>query len=166
MKNLGYDEKKIIKYIKNNNHNSITTIYYLLVKKKKKQGIETESDMISHTFHKYVEKINTQNQRENIKPISLKLFILNPKENASKSKNEKDIKKEKENNKYLKDKEKKCISNMIEENKIMEIKNKEILNNVKEFNNGSLNEKKKKNMRKEKKKKKKNNKKEKKILII
>ena len=150
MKNLGYDEKKIIKYIKNNNHNSITTIYYLLVKKKKKQGIETESDMISHTFHKYVEKINTQNQRENIKPISLKLFILNSKENASKSKNEKDIKKEKENNKYLKDKEKKCISNMIEENKIMEIKNKEILNNVKEFNNGSLNEKKNKTLSKEK----------------
>ena len=106
--------------------------------------------MISHTFHKYVEKINTQNQRENIKPISLKLFILNSKENASKSKNEKDIKKEKENNKYLKDKEKKCISNMIKENKIMEIKNKEILNNVKEFNNGSLNEKKNKTLSKEK----------------
>jgi 5'-AMP-activated protein kinase catalytic alpha subunit len=51
MKNLGYNEKKIIEYIKNNNHNSITTIYYLLVKKKTKQGIGTESDMISHAFH-------------------------------------------------------------------------------------------------------------------
>ena len=51
MKNLGYNEKKIIEYIKNNKHNSITTIYYLLVKKKTKQGIWTESDMISQAFY-------------------------------------------------------------------------------------------------------------------
>ena len=154
MKNLGYNEKKIIEYIKNNKHNSITTIYYLLVKKKTKQGIGTESDMISQAFHQYIEEVNIQNQKENIRPISLKLFILNSKENLFKNKNKKNIKKEKEkekeNNKYLKDKEKKFSSNIIEENKNMEIKNKENLNNAKEFNNGSLIRKKNKTLSKEK----------------
>ena len=150
MINLGYNEKKIIGYIKNNNHNSLTTIYYLLVKKKTKQGIATESDMISPVFHQYVTKLNTQNQKENIRPISLKLFILQSKEYLLKSKNEKDIQKEKVNNKYIKDKENKNNSNINQENKIKESKNKEIEINSKESNNENLNRKKNKTLSKEK----------------
>jgi 5'-AMP-activated protein kinase catalytic alpha subunit len=73
MKKRGYDEKKVIDCIKNNNHNSLTTIYYLLVKQKFKQGIETESDMISNIFQQFVKEQNKKNQKENIRPISLKL---------------------------------------------------------------------------------------------
>ena len=151
MKNFGYNEKKIIGYIKNNNHNSLTTIYYLLVKKKIKQGIGTESDMISHAFHQYISKINAQNQKENIRPISLKLFIMQKKESLFKNKIVKDIKKEKKNNKFIKDNENKYSSNFIEESKNMENKNKEISNNDREFNNGNSNRKKNKTLSKEKK---------------
>ena len=150
MKNSGYNEKKIIGYLKNNNHNSLTTIYYLLVKKKAKKGIGTVSDMISYAFHQYVEKLNVQNQKDNIRPISLKLFISQRKENPFKKKNGKDIKKEKDNNKYIKDKKKNYISNIIEENKNMESKNKEIPNKYKELNNENLNKKKNKTLSKEK----------------
>ena len=93
----GYNEKKIIDCIKNNNHNSLTTIYYLLVKQKLKQGIETESDMTSNVFQEYIKEQNNKNQKNNIKPISLKMFILNSKKNLAKNKENKKDKEEKEN---------------------------------------------------------------------
>ena len=89
MKKRGYDEKKIVDNVKNNNHNSLTTIYYLLVKQKLKKGIETESDMISNKFHNYIREQDTKYKKENIRPISLKLFILKTKKYFLKNKEKK-----------------------------------------------------------------------------
>ena len=108
MKKRGYDEKKIIDYIKNNNHNSLTIIYYLLVKQKLKKGIGTESDMISNVFQKYIKEQIMKNEKENIQPICLKQVLMNYKSNMSKNKdnkNDKDEKELKNTNKDKKDKD-------------------------------------------------------------
>ena len=101
MQKNGYNEKEIIECIKNNNHNSLTTIYYLLVKQKMKQGIETESDMISNVFQKYINEQNIKNQKNNIKPISLKMFIKQSKNNSITKFKKNTEEKEKEKENYL-----------------------------------------------------------------
>ena len=100
MEKRGYDKKKIVECIKNNNHNSLTTLYYLLVKQKLKQGIGTESDMISNIFHEYIKEQNIKIQKDNIKPISLKMFISKnkTKKNCSKNKEHKENKENKDKN--------------------------------------------------------------------
>ena len=152
MKKKGYDEKKVIDCIKNNNHNSLTTIYYLLVKQKMKQGIETESDMISNIFQEFIKEKNKKNQEENIRPISLKLYIIRSKKNLLKSREEKAKEKEskKKNNSKIKDnkepeinKENIVSMNKETKSKDKESKSKETENNRKE--NNSKNDKKKKN---------------------
>ena len=150
MKKRGYDEKKVTDCIKNNNHNSLTTIYYLLVKQKLKQGIETESDMISNIFQEFIKKQNKKNQKENIRPISLKLYIIRSKKNLLKSREEKAKEKEskKKNNSKNKDNKeseinKENIVNIHKENKSKDSKSKETENNRKD--NNSKNDKKKKN---------------------
>ena len=94
MKKRGYNEKKIIDCVKNNNHNSLTTIYYLLVKQKLRQGIETQSDMISTKFQEFIKEQNKKIQKDNIKPISLKMFIINSKKIDNKDKEHKNNKEE------------------------------------------------------------------------
>ena len=94
MQKRGYDSKKIVKCIKNNNHNSLTTLYYLLVKQKLKQGIETESDMISNIFKEFIKGQNIKNQKNNIKPLSLKMLFLKTKKNLENKKDNKSNKKE------------------------------------------------------------------------
>ena len=81
MVKLGYNYNKIIKDIKNNNHNNLTTLYYLLVKKKLKEGIETESDLISNCFKKYIGKQynKLKNNHKSLNPINLKEIVY-PKE--------------------------------------------------------------------------------------
>ena len=162
MKKRGYDEKKVTDCIKNNNHNSLTTIYYLLVKQKLKQGIETESDMISNIFQEFVKQQDKKNQKENIRPISLKLYIIRSKKNLLKSREEKAKEKEKDkdkgakkkNNSKNKDKDNKesgtnqeNIVSIHKENKSKDkeskSKSKETENNRRE--NNSKNDKKKKN---------------------
>ena len=130
MKKKGYDEKKVIDCIKNNNHNSLTTIYYLLVKQKLKQGIETESDLISNIFQEFIKEKNKKNQKENIRPISLKLYIIRSKKNLLKSREEKAKEKEskKKNNSKNKDKDK----DKEKENKESEINKENIVNMNKE----------------------------------
>ena len=155
MKKRGYDEKKVTEYIKNNNHNSLTTIYYLLVKQKLKQGIETESDLISNVFQEFIKEKNKRNQKENIRPISLKLYIIRSKKNLLKSREEKAKEKEakKKNNSKNKDNKesetnKENIVNIHKENKSKESKNKESKSKETENNrreNNSKNDKKKKN---------------------
>ena len=99
MEKRGYNRKKIIDFVKNNNHNSLTTIYYLLVKKKVKQGIGTESDMISNEFQEFVKEQNLKIKKDNIRPISLKMIILNTKKLSHKNKenNNNNHEKEKKN---------------------------------------------------------------------
>ena len=150
MKKRGYDEKKVTDCIKNNNHNSLTTIYYLLVKQKLKQGIETESDMISNIFQEFIKKQNQKNEQENIRPISLKLYIIRSKKNLLKSREEKAKEKEskKKNNSKNKDNKesdinKENIVSIHKENKSKDSKSKENENNRKD--NNSKNDKKKKN---------------------
>ena len=135
MQKRGYDEEKIVKYIKNNNHNSLTTIYYLLVKQKSKQGIETESDMNSNIFQEFIKEQNLKNQKNNIKPISLKMFIK-VKKNLDKNKENKNNKEEKETKKE-KNKDKENIN-----------KNKDLEN--KELKDKNLNKRKNKTISKEK----------------
>ena len=79
MVRMGYDENKIVNYIKNNNHNNITTLYYLLVKQKLKKGIETESDLISNCFKEYIEK-QYNKLKHNNNPISLKEILMHKEE--------------------------------------------------------------------------------------
>ena len=157
MEKRGYDKKKIVDCIKNNNHNSLTTIYYLLVKQKLKQGIGTESDMISNIFHEYIKEQNLKNQKDNIKPISLKMFITKtktkkilPKKHKENSENkenkenkDKNIKEEKENE-IKKDKNKNNddfdleINNKESINKSIKSKNKDLdnkQNNINKENN-------------------------------
>ena len=146
MKKRGYDEKKIIENVKNNNHNSLTTIYYLLVKQKLKQGIETESDMISNIFLDFIKEQNIKNQKENIRPISLKMLLLKSKKKLIENKEEKEKEKEKEiknhKNKEIKDietnnKDKENINIKDKNNINNDIKNKDIENkeNVNKENN-------------------------------
>ena len=148
MKKRGYDEKKVTDCIKNNNHNSLTTIYYLLVKQKLRQGIETESDLISNIFQEFIKKQNKKNKKENIRPISLKLYLLRFKKNLLKSREEKEKEAKKKNNSKNRDNKeseinKENIVNIYKENKSKESKSKETENNRKE--NNSKNDKKKKN---------------------
>ena len=128
MQKRGYNEKKIIDCVKNNNHNSLTTIYYLLVKQKLKKGIETESDMISSLFQEYINQQQLKYSKENIRPISLKLFILKSKKYFVKNKNEKEKenkndKNEKENKNDKNEKENKNDKNEKENKKEKENKN-------------------------------------------
>ena len=153
MKKRGYDEKKVTDCIKNNNHNSLTTIYYLLVKQKLKQGIETESDLISNIFQEFIKEQNIKNQKENISPISLKLYIIRSKKNLLKSREkskerEKEKEAKKKSNSKNKDKKeseinKENILNINKENKSKESKSKETENNRRD--NNSKNDKNKKN---------------------
>ena len=163
MKKRGYDEKKIVDNVKNNNHNSLTTIYYLLVKQKLKKGIETESDMISNKFHNYIREQDTKYKKENIRPISLKLFILKTKKYFLKNKEKKKNKENKEDketknerNKNKDNKNNNEISsrdtkeNINKENKIKDNKNKDIDNKNKESNYKNISKKKNKTTSKEK----------------
>ena len=153
MEKRGYDRKKIIDCIKNNNHNSLTTIYYLLVKKKIKQGIQTESDMISNKCQEFIKEQNLKIKKENIKPISLKMFILNTKKHFHKNKeNNNNHEKEIKNENIKKNGDRDDVENNNKENinKNNETKEKNIINDNKENNNKENNYKKYENKRKNK----------------
>ena len=153
MEKRGYDRKKVIDCIKNNNHNSLTTIYYLLVKKKIKQGIQTESDMISNKCQEFIKEQNLKIKKENIKPISLKMFILNTKKHFHKNKeNNNNHEKEIKNENIKKNGDRDDVENNNKENinKNNEKKEKNIINDNKENNNKENNYKKYENKRKNK----------------
>lgn len=50
MKKMGFDEKLIIKYLKENQFNSITTVYYLLLKQN--YHINGKSSLINQEYNK------------------------------------------------------------------------------------------------------------------
>ena len=81
MEKYNFDKKSIIENIKNNRHNKITTFYYLLVKKYLKEGKQTESDLISNIFNKYLREQDLKNKllKKGEKPISLKIMKYNSK---------------------------------------------------------------------------------------
>jgi len=63
MKNKGFDLDDVRESIMMNKHNHHTTSYYLLVKSKIRQGLESESDLFSDRYIKYIKNPDNQLSR-------------------------------------------------------------------------------------------------------